>query len=128
MTTADTADPRHEERSLRELVSQLSHHPAVVLSTHQTEDVTALCERVIVLAAGTVRFDGTPEALAQTAAGRVWVDAGRDERAVLAWRTGDGRFRHIGDPPAGATIAEPSIDDAYLLMVGGAEAMDGVAA
>jgi ABC-2 type transport system ATP-binding protein len=120
-------DPEQRLR-FREIVSQLPHRPAVILSTHQTEDVTALCERVIVLAGGTVRFDGAPEALARTAAGRVWVDAERDERAVLVWRTGDGRFRHIGDPPPGVTIVEPLIDDAYLLMVGPSSARDEVAA
>jgi ABC-2 type transport system ATP-binding protein len=120
-------DPEQRLR-FREIVSQLPHRPAVILSTHQTEDVTALCERVIVLGGGTVRFDGTPETLAQTAAGRVWIDSERDERAVLAWRTGDGRFRHIGDPPPGVAIVEPVIDDAYLLLVGGSNTRDEVAA
>jgi ABC-2 type transport system ATP-binding protein len=32
---------------------------------------------------------------------------------------GDGRHRHIGEPPAGAELMTPTIDDAYLLMVGG---------
>jgi hypothetical protein len=30
----------------------------------------------------------------------------------------DGRFRHIGEPPPGATPADPTIDDAYLLLAG----------
>jgi len=92
----------------------------VLLSTHMTEDVTALCERVIVVAGGTVRFDGSPDALAATARGRVWVAETADARAVLSWRMGDGRHRHIGDPPAGAELTTPTVDDAYLLMVGGA--------
>jgi ABC-2 type transport system ATP-binding protein len=111
-------DPEQRLR-FREVVSQLPHRPTVILSTHQTEDVTALCERVVVLAQGTIRFDGSPAALALTAADHVWVREERDARAVLSWRMGDGRYRHIGDPPAGASIAEPNIDDAYLLMVGG---------
>ena len=30
----------------------------MLISTHQTEDVAALCDRVMVLDAGRVRFDG----------------------------------------------------------------------
>jgi ABC-2 type transport system ATP-binding protein len=120
-------DPEQRLR-FREVISQLDHRPVVLLSTHQTEDVTALCERVIVLDRGLIRFDGTPEALAETARGRVWISEERDPRARLSWRLGDGRFRHIGDAPEGAHVTEPSIDDAYLLMVGSADASQGVAA
>lgn len=120
-------DPEQRLR-FREFISQLDHRPVVLLSTHQTEDVTALCERVIVLDRGLIRFDGTPEALAETARGRVWISEERDPRARLSWRLGDGRFRHIGDAPEGAHVTEPSIDDAYLLMVGSADAGQGVAA
>jgi ABC-2 type transport system ATP-binding protein len=120
-------DPEQRLR-FREVVSQLPHHPTILLSTHQTEDITALCERVIVLAGGQVRFDGSPVALAETARGRVWVDEGRDERAMLSWRMGDGRHRHIGDAPGGAAAAEPTIDDAYLLMVGDVRREQGAAA
>jgi len=112
-------DPEQRLR-FREVVSQLPHRPAVLLSTHQTEDITAMCERVFVLAGGRVRFDGSPEALAETARGSVWVDQDRDGGALLSWRMGDGRYRHIGDPPAGAAMAVPTVDDAYLLMVGDA--------
>ena len=110
-------DPEQRLR-FRETVSQLANDPIVLLSTHQTEDVMALCERVVVLSAGAVRFDGAPNALAATASGRVWIGADQDSRAALSWRMGDGRFRHIGEPPLGAAPAEPTIDDAYLLIVG----------
>lgn len=120
-------DPEQRLR-FREVVSQLPHRPTVLLSTHQTEDITAMCERVIVLAGGRVRFDGSPDALAKTARGRVWVDRDRDREALLSWRMGDGRHRHIGDPPPGAAMAEPTIDDAYLLMVGDAREAQGAAA
>jgi ABC-2 type transport system ATP-binding protein len=111
-------DPEQRLR-FRETISQLANDPIVLLSTHQTEDVMALCDRVVVLSAGAVRFDGAPKALAETATGRVWIGADQDSRAALSWRMGDGRFRHIGEPPSGAAPAEPTIDDAYLLMVGG---------
>jgi ABC-2 type transport system ATP-binding protein len=90
----------------------------VLVSTHATEDVTAMCERVVVLAAGSVRFDGTPQALADTARDRVWVADGPQPGSLLSWRSGDGRYRHIGDPPSGSEVVTPTIDDAYLLLVG----------
>jgi ABC-2 type transport system ATP-binding protein len=118
-------DPEQRLR-FREVVSQLPQRPTVLLSTHQTEDITALCERVVVLAGGRIHFDGSPAAFAATASGRVWVDEDRDRRALLSWRMGDGRHRHIGDPPAGATMADPTIDDAYLMLVG--DVREGAAA
>ena len=120
-------DPEQRLR-FREVVSQLPLRTTVLLSTHQTEDVTALCERVIVLAGGGVRFDGTPPSLAATASGRVWIADDRNDAALLAWRMGDGRYRHVGNPPPGATLVDATIDDAYLLMVGDPSARDGAAA
>jgi ABC-2 type transport system ATP-binding protein len=110
-------DPQQRLR-FRQVVSQLPNQPIVLLSTHQTEDVVALCERVVVIAGGRVRFDGLPDALVHTATERVWTAPAPDPHAALSWRMGDGRFRHIGNPPAGATLSDPTIDDAYLLMVG----------
>jgi ABC-2 type transport system ATP-binding protein len=110
-------DPEQRLR-FRQVVSQLPNRPIVLLSTHQTEDVVALCERVVVLAEAQVRFDGNPTALVEAARGRVWTANVPDRDAVLTWRMSDGRFRHIGEPPPGATPADPTIDDAYLLLAG----------
>lgn len=30
-------------------------------------------------------------------------------------RTGTGSFRNVGDPPAGADLLEPTLEDGYLL-------------
>jgi ABC-2 type transport system ATP-binding protein len=110
-------DPEQRLR-FREIVSVLPHRPTVLISTHQTDDVSALCQRVVVLVGGTIRFDGTPAELAATAEGRVWVDEGRDQRARVSWRTSAGVFRHIGEAPVGAQAAVPTVDDAYLLLAG----------
>jgi ABC-2 type transport system ATP-binding protein len=90
-----------------------------VLSTHQTEDVAALCPRVVVMLDGRALFDGTPAELIDVARGRVWMAGERSAAAQLSWRTGDGRHRHIGDDaPPGADLVEPSLEDGYLLLVG----------
>ncbi|MDX1620989.1 MAG: ATP-binding cassette domain-containing protein, partial [Nitriliruptorales bacterium] len=68
-------DPEQRFR-FRELVTGLGADRTILLSTHQTDDVAALCERVVVMKAGVVRFDGRPLELAQQAHDRVWVDDG----------------------------------------------------
>ena len=90
----------------------------MILSTHQTEDVAALCPRVVVLDEGRVLFDGTPKALSDVAQGRVWLAPERARDAHLSWRTGDGTHRNIGHAPAGADLVEPTVEDGYLLLVG----------
>ncbi|MEU8033516.1 ABC transporter ATP-binding protein [Streptomyces sp. NPDC049099] len=109
-------DPEQRLR-FRELIADLGAGRTVLLSTHQTEDVAALCRRVIVLDHGTVKFDGEPPALAAVAAGRVWASTERDPRALAGWRTGAGTVRNIGTPPPGAPLLEPTLEDGYLLLL-----------
>ncbi|MBW3557752.1 MAG: ATP-binding cassette domain-containing protein, partial [Actinobacteria bacterium] len=109
-------DPGQRLR-FRELVSATAQR-TTILSTHQTEDVAALCSRVVVMDRGAVRFDGTPAGLARVAADKVWLAEERFVGARLSWRTGDGLHRHIGDPPAGAELVTPTVEDGYLLLIG----------
>jgi ABC-2 type transport system ATP-binding protein len=122
-------DPE-QRASLRAVLSQHGGGNAVVLATHQTEDVAALCERVIVMDAGRVRFDGTVAEFVGTATGRVWLADDALRGARHSWRTGTGRIRSVGGSPvSGAEPAEPSVEDAYLLMLGaGARPAEEVAA
>jgi ABC-2 type transport system ATP-binding protein len=110
-------DPEQRLR-FRELVSRLGERRTVVLSTHQTEDVAALCQRVLVLDHGRVLVDGTPADVARVAAGRVWLSEDPPVGALVSWRTAEGRWRNLGAPPDGATLAAPTIEDGYLLLVG----------
>ncbi len=110
-------DPEQRLR-FRDLISRLGEDRTVLLSTHQTEDVAALCQQVVVMNAGTIRFNGSPTELAATADGQVWEADQRDPAADVIWRTSTGRYRHIGTAPAGAEIVPPSIEDAYLLVGG----------
>ncbi len=109
-----------QRADLRRTLSVIARDCAVLVSTHQTEDVAALCERVVVLAGGRVRFDGSVTDLVATAAGQVWLcdDVGPED-ALASWRTGTGRHHVVGGTPApGAQPAEPTLEDAYLLMLG----------
>lgn len=110
-------DPEQRLR-FREIVSERSLDRTVILSTHQTEDVAALCPRVVVMDGGRALFDGTPRDLADVARGRVWLAPARAATAHLSWRTGEGMHRNIGDAPTGAELVEPTVEDGYLLLVG----------
>ncbi|MFE2263305.1 ABC transporter ATP-binding protein [Streptomyces griseosporeus] len=113
-------DPEQRVR-FRELIAQAGEGRTVLLSTHQTEDVAMLCQRVVVLAGGRVRFEGTPAELTARAAGRVWSSTERAPGARASWRTGTGTFRNVGDPPEGADLLEPTLEDGYLLTLGDGE-------
>ena len=109
-------DPE-QRASLRNLLSGLPG--TVLLSTHQTEDVSALCDRVLVIDAGRLRFDGTVTGLVSSAQGRVHLGAEPAVGALASWRTGTGAVRSVGGSPApGAVPAEPTVEDAYLLLRG----------
>jgi ABC-2 type transport system ATP-binding protein len=109
-------DPEQRLR-FRELLSGLPGDPVTVLSTHQADDIAAICPHVVVLLKGQMHFAGTPAELAAIAAGRVWAAGERDDRAHLSWRGGDSRWRHIGDhPPTGAELVSPTVEDGYLML------------
>lgn len=110
-------DPEQRLR-FREVVSQVAAEHTVLLSTHQTDDVAALCDRVIVLHEGRVRFEGAPVELANLASGRVWLADRAEPSAKVSWRMGTGGHRLLGDPPAGAELVAPTVEDGYLLLVG----------
>jgi ABC-2 type transport system ATP-binding protein len=112
----------------REMITSLAEDRVVFLSTHQTEDVAAICDRVIVLDNGKVLFDGTPNGLIEQAAGRVWLSGERPATARITWRTASGEHRAVGNPPEGAQLIEPTIEDGYLMLVGAAALKDGTEA
>ncbi len=110
-------DPEQRLR-FRETMSHLGEDRSILLSTHQTEDVAALCPCVIVMNHGTALFSGTPRELADVARGSVWLSAERASEARLSYRTGEGRYRNIGPAPANAELVDPTVEDGYLMLLG----------
>jgi ABC-2 type transport system ATP-binding protein len=111
-------DPEQRLR-FRDLVSSLAADRSVVISTHQTEDVAALCHRVVVLRDGVAAFAGTPSELTELARGHVWIADRRAPGAAIAWRTADGRHRHVhAERPGAVELVEPTLEDGYLLLLG----------
>jgi ABC-2 type transport system ATP-binding protein len=109
---ANGLDPE-QRLGLRSLISQSQ---TVLMSTHNVSEVSALCHLVYVIFEGRVHFTGTPAELAGLAAGRVWEDDRQDPEAIRSWLTATGSYRHLGDPPAGAQVVDPTLDDGYLLL------------
>jgi ABC-2 type transport system ATP-binding protein len=105
---------------LRSLLSETARRGTVVLSTHNTSEVAALCQRVLVMRDGQIHYDGTPKGLRTTAEGRVWEADEPDPRAARSWMTAEGRYRHVGVPPAGIDPAAPTLEDGYLFVTRGA--------
>ena len=106
--------------TLRTVLAEIARTSIVVLSTHQTEDIAALCERVIVLDRGRVRYDGSVTNLVAQTTGRVWLADQPDPHASISWRTGTGRYRNVAAHARdGVEHVEPSLEDAYLLLRGG---------
>ncbi len=80
----DGLDP-NQKHQVRGLIRGMAAQKAIVLSTHILEEVDAVCTRAIIIAEGTIRFDGTPEEL-----------RGRSPEGKL-----DDVFREITCSPAG---------------------------
>jgi ABC-2 type transport system ATP-binding protein len=109
-------DPEQRLR-FREMLSSLPSGRVVMLSTHQVDDVTAICSAVVVLLAGRIRFCGTPRELAALADGQVWTAHVRHDDADVSWRAGDGTWRNVGpNPPTGSRLVTPTAEDGYLLL------------
>ncbi|QBX56826.1 ABC transporter ATP-binding protein [Nocardioides seonyuensis] len=102
--------------ALRSVLAGSAREGTVLLSTHNTAEVAALCQQVLVMDRGRICWSGTPAELAGAAQGRVWESESEEPTAVRSWVTGPGNRRHVGDPPAGAALVPATVDDGYLLV------------
>ncbi|MCC7410484.1 MAG: ATP-binding cassette domain-containing protein [Gammaproteobacteria bacterium] len=123
----DGLDP-NQKHEVRSLIAEMAKDKAIVISTHILEEVDAVCNRVIIIAAGALVFAGTPAELAARSryhnAVRLAVrDCGfEDVRAALSARAGvgavealdaDGDFiRVLVTPSDGARIIDVVSDAA----------------
>ena len=123
------ADPRRADRRARPRAAAAVPRVALrarprtrdrALSTHQTEDVAALCPRVVVLAEGRVlvrrraRRADRPRARPRVARRRTATPARR--RRLAHRRTGGQRQRGRRRPPAPSS-STPTLEDGYLLLL-----------
>lgn len=120
-----------EERiHFRNLFSHAAQDRLVLLSTHIIEDVQSVCDRIVVIHHGRIRFVGTPEQLIQAAQGHVGIfweqdaqDAVLEQGLHITARVNTSRgirCRAVADVlPAYVKPEEPSLEDAYLYLIAG---------
>jgi ABC-2 type transport system ATP-binding protein len=60
----DGLDP-NQKHEVRELIRELARERIIIVSTHILEEVDAVCTRAIIIGAGRLLADGTPEELAR---------------------------------------------------------------
>lgn len=58
----DGLDP-NQKREVRKLIKDMAKNKVIILSTHVLEEVEAVCDRVIIVAAGKIILDSTPSEL-----------------------------------------------------------------
>jgi len=128
------------------LVSLKQAGKTILLSSHYLDEIEALADRVVILAAGRIVADGTPLELLARAAGHsmLWLDVAGDvdpsqlvpqatfdgrDGAMWRYRTADPTAAIVGLADAlrlsGARLADlrlkrPSLEDVYLQLVGAA--------
>ena len=61
----DGLDP-NQKHEVRSLIKEMAEKKAIIISTHILEEVDAICTRAIIIAAGKILFDGTPQELRAT--------------------------------------------------------------
>ena len=127
-------DPAERLR-FRHLLTELAGERLVLLSTHIVSDVEASAAALVILHAGRIVFNGTPQALIDAARGRAWdwtiapaqLAAARKAFVVSQsmHRGADVQLRVLGARPPGASAvpAEPSLEDAYTDLLARAAAL-----
>jgi ABC-type multidrug transport system ATPase subunit len=118
-------DPEERNRFLN-LLAEIGEHVVVILSTHIVEDVSDLCPRMSVLAAGRIQLEGAPLELIEKTRGRIWMkvidraelDAAKEKYEVISTRLFAGRtVIHVlaeHDPGNGFTPVDGGLADVYF--------------
>ena len=118
-------DPEERNRFLN-LLAEIGEHVVVILSTHIVEDVSDLCPRMAVLAAGRIQLEGAPLELIEKTRGHIWMkvidrselDAAKEKYEVISNRLFSGRtIIHVhseSDPGDGFTRVEGGLADVYF--------------
>ena len=122
-------DPRERIR-FRNLMVELSKERIVIFSTHIIEDISSSCDRVAVLDKGELYYLGDPRKMADEAQGKVWHIL-LDEEEFCEFRNrckithhmqveDKVRVRCLSEtkPHANAESVTPSLEDAYLWLLG----------
>ncbi|HET7462040.1 MAG TPA: ABC transporter ATP-binding protein [Longimicrobium sp.] len=123
-------DPAERARFLN-LLSELGENAVVILSTHIVEDVSELCTRMAIIAAGRILLEAEPVRAVEAMRGRVWrrqvdrAELPRYEQALPVISTtlvGGRTVIHVfADAPPDPTFepVEPDLKDVYFTVIKG---------
>lgn len=117
-------DPLERHRLYR-VLSQLGSERIVLLSTHLTEDVASLCQRMAILVGGRIVQQGTPRELVRSLDGTIWEQAVSPGASfdvapalgVLSTRVHEARLLvtvRSPEPPPGFVARPPTLEDVYF--------------
>ena len=124
-------DPAERVR-FRNMLIELGQERTVLFSTHIVEDVASTCRRLVILHQGRLVFMGEVDNLISLAEGKVWEHKVTHSKGAELQRTvhvissrpeshsGFVRLRFLllhDKPPHGAVPVDPTIEDAYLLLI-----------
>jgi len=102
----DGLDP-NQKHDVRSLIKSMAKDKVIILSTHILEEVDAVCSRAIIIAKGTVIFDGTPDRLAAKSkyhnAVLITLDRGVGDEAAEVFKGMDfvSQVEDLGEAPSG---------------------------
>jgi len=123
-------DPEERIR-FRSILGRLSRDRAILISTHIVGDISSTCEDLAILRAGQIIYRGSPASMIAHGEGKTWEISTDDaEFETLAAQfhvvtvnvEGDQMgLRMVGDetPPDRAVSVAPTLEDAYVLFMGG---------
>ena len=123
----DGLDP-NQKHEMRELIRSIAPNKAIVISTHILEEVEAVCNRTVIIAAGKVVADETPEQLVlrETASDKIHIRLEDDDQEELLPRLhalfGDGKVEVL-DQMNGSTSVIVSGNDKLSVPTEFAEAL-----
>lgn len=103
-------DP-NQALEIRDLIREIGKERTVILSTHHLAEVQATCNRVLIIARGTIVADDTPEGLRDRAGKRRFVTAvqngdGGRAREAFGRIAGVDRVRELSGAPGGESRFE----------------------
>lgn len=129
-------DPGERIR-FRNLISRFAPGRTILLATHIVPDVECIASEILLLRRGKLLMQGTPGALEQSIAGKVWEAAvDMEESQHLAERCCIGNMKQDGPlfilriisdecPCAGARPVRPNLEDVFLYFCQGGDAPCG---
>ena len=118
-------DPEERNRFLN-LLAEIGENVVVILSTHIVEDVSDLCPRMAVMAAGAIQLEGAPSELIGSTQGRIWsktidraeLEEHRERYEIISTRLLGGRtIVHVladSDPGNGFAPVKGGLEDVYF--------------